>query len=518
MKTNLNEYIPVIDLFAGPGGLGEGFSSLSSFKVVLSIEKDLAAHRTLELRNFYRQFEKHNVPDEYYQYLSNNITREKLFSSFPAEAEAACAESWLAELGKTDEEIVDKRIELALNGADYWVLIGGPPCQAYSIAGRSRNGGINATDKRAYLYKEYLRIIAKHKPSVFVMENVKGLLSARSKGTNFFQKIIEDLSKPSRLNSNASLNDKYDYILFSLSESSVFSQKSISEGLPEDFIVRSENYGIPQARHRIFICGIQGNYKHIIPEVLQKQTPVSVRKVISDLPRVRGGLSKIKDSSLSWVKILTSLKSEDWMQTDSKEIDDKIKKIILKTIKLVKPPKYDRGSERIRYKTKSEYKREWFCDPNLDVVCNHSTRGHLVDDLKRYFFAACFALVKQKSPYLRDFPIKLLPNHSNVQKALQGSYFPDRFRVQLANKPASTITSHISKDGHYYIHYDPTQCRSLTVREAARLQTFPDNYFFEGPRTEQYKQIGNAVPPLLALQIAQIMRGLSKKLLEGHTM
>ena len=120
-------------------------------------------------------------------------------------------------------------------------------------------------------------------------------------------------------------------------------------------------------------------------------------------------------------------------------------------------------------------------------------------DLERYLFAACFAKVHGKSPNLHDFPDELNPDH----KSAGTGNFSDRFRVQVAGEPATTITSHISKDGHYFIHYDGSQCRSLSVREAARIQTFPDNYFFCGPRTSQFHQVGNAVPPFLALQIAR---------------
>ncbi len=151
---------------------------------------------------------------------------------------------------------------------------------------------------------------------------------------------------------------------------------------------------------------------------------------------------------------------------------------------------------------------DWFWDDRLTVALNHEARGHREDDLQRYLFAACHTLVSGESPTLAGFPEDLLPKHSNVMKAVGGGHFADRFRVQRLGRPATTITCHISKDGHYYIHPDPCQCRSLTVREAARIQTFPDNYFFCGPRTSQYHQVGNAVPPLLAKQIADIVWGI----------
>lgn len=131
----------------------------------------------------------------------------------------------------------------------------------------------------------------------------------------------------------------------------------------------------------------------------------------------------------------------------------------------------------------------------------------MASDLARYLFAASFAETFGRSPRLHSFPPRLLPAHRNATLA-EGFPFKDRFRVHCAHEPAWTVVSHIAKDGHYYIHYDPSQCRSLTVREAARLQTFPDDYFFEGNRTQQYTQVGNAVPPLLAFKIARLVHKL----------
>ena len=155
-------------------------------------------------------------------------------------------------------------------------------------------------------------------------------------------------------------------------------------------------------------------------------------------------------------------------------------------------------------------------DINLNGVCNHESRTHISEDLRRYFFAAVFARMHKRSPNLNDFPKELLPKHKNIKTKVDETIFNDRFRVQVEGKPSTTVVSHISKDWHYYIHYDPLQCRSLTVREAARLQTFPDNYFFEGTRTQQYHQVGNAVPPLLARQIAEIVHDTLQKMFNNH--
>lgn len=147
------------------------------------------------------------------------------------------------------------------------------------------------------------------------------------------------------------------------------------------------------------------------------------------------------------------------------------------------------------------YLAEWLVDPRMTSLPNHQSRNHMPSDLSRYAFASAFAEVTGRSPKAEDFPGSLAPAHDNWTSGK----FRDRFRVQCAGAPATTVTSHIGKDGHYFIHPDPLQCRALTVREAARLQTFPDNYLFEGNRTQQYVQVGNAVPPLLARGIAEVV-------------
>ena len=173
------------------------------FMPFFGIEKDSTAHQTLQLRSFFRQFPENKIPDAYYDYLRQvdipeNERRNKLFSQYPEQAEQVKREARLAELGKEDPHKIHKWIRDALEGCGEWVLIGGPPCQAYSVVGRSRNRGNSdyqaEKDHRQYLYLEYLQIIAEHQPAIFVMENVKGLLSATLKNQYIFERMYEGSS------------------------------------------------------------------------------------------------------------------------------------------------------------------------------------------------------------------------------------------------------------------------------------------------------------------------------------
>jgi DNA (cytosine-5)-methyltransferase 1 len=504
----MEKTIPIIDIFAGPGGLGEGFSSFAKdekplFGIKLSIEMDEFAHKTLELRAFYRQFPVEQIPTSYYQYLRGEIKKDELFQEFPLQFSNAQKEAWLTELGKTDRASVRSRIAEALDGEPNWVLIGGPPCQAYSLAGRSRMRNVNpwkyARDHRHKLYREYLQILADHQPPVFVMENVKGLLSSQRTKTikeNTFNLILADLRNPS--NAIYGTNSSLSYKLFSISHEN---PEKLEDIKPENFVVHSEEYGIPQARHRIIILGIRSELGNVDPQILPKaENAVSINAVIDDLPKLRSGLSKEDDSAEKWRNAIREIEKAQWVRSNYLGLGDVAKSALLGI-----GTDLNRGGRFTPERTVPKKHSEWYVDEQLNGICNHETRSHIREDLHRYFFAAVFAREKGRSPTLNDFPKELLPKHENVKHALKDFKFNDRFRVQISGKPSTTIVSHISKDGHYYIHYDPSQCRSLTVREAARLQTFPDNYFFEGNRTQQYHQVGNAVPPLLANKIAEIV-------------
>lgn len=521
--------INIVDLFAGPGGLGEGFAAYpfgnktGRFRIGLSIEKDPVAATTLCLRSFTRQFGRNRLPDLYYDLLSKvdeplEHRLKKLFDVHKSEFEAASNEAWCTELGKQNEKELNRKIKTSIQGQKNWVLVGGPPCQAYSLAGRSRNKGIEEykaeDDSRQYLYKEYLKVIADHKPAVFVMENVKGLLSATVHNKKVFENILSDLRNPCQVFSKKEKSSSdNEYEIFSI----VGDPDDTETPSLTDYVVKMEQYGVPQARHRIILMGVRrdiakkANPKTLVPVA----KPNTTKQTIEDLPkRLRSGLSKETDTADSWMDSFGMIEQSNWAKQLRSNGNGNVVDAITNTVATLTPPKLGRGGEyvnrRSSAKSLSGPLRDWFLDGNLDGTFNHRTRGHIASDLQRYMFAACFAKSERRSPTLSDFPTGLLPNHKNVGTAMSGSNFADRFRVQVANRPSTTITCHISKDGHYYIHHDPTQCRSLTVREAARLQTFPDNYFFCGPRTKQYIQVGNAVPPYLAHQIAEIVYALLK--------
>ncbi|WP_343747204.1 DNA cytosine methyltransferase [Fluviicola sp.] len=532
--------IPVIDLFAGPGGLGEGFSSVLNeneehvFKIKLSIEKDSCAHQTLKLRSFFREFNGH-VPKDYYSFVRGEITIDELYNRFPKQAASSELEACCGTLGDPDEgdtnpltnEEIDNKIQAALEGRTNWVLIGGPPCQAYSLVGRSRRQEkiLDETkDKRVGLYKEYLRIIAVHKPAAFVMENVKGILSAKTEENLIFNKILEDLSDPiGACISEGEIEDNNQphvcYRIYSLTQ--VPDSYDVA-GNPvfnhNDFIIKSEEYGIPQKRHRVILLGIRED----IPapkRILEKGEEVSLFSVIGGLPEIRSGITrrfthftmeiyedghfkkkrhyeKVKDCFEEWSAYMEEFNNQINYILGIDETEEQL--IVPKTLGKEFLPGEDYGLSA------DHPLLNWYSDNNLMGILHHVSRKHLLQDIKRYMFASRYTELHGNFPRLEDYRDAgegLMPDHENAESGK----FTDRFRVQLPDIPATTITSHISKDGHYFIHYDPKQSRSFTVREAARVQTFPDNYYFCGGRTQQFHQVGNAVPPYLAYQIAEVV-------------
>lgn len=498
---------PVVDVFAGPGGLGEGFASTLDdkqrrrFRSVVSIERDAFPHQTLLLRHFFRYFRDGEVPEDYYDFLADRISKAELFARHPVAHAHAMRSALRISLGRETHAEVRCIIQDRLQANELWALVGGPPCQAYSLVGRSRMMGRPGfeKDERHTLYLEYLRIIADHRPPVFVMENVKGLLSATIAGTSAISRIAQDLSKPATAIPDAPAD--LTYKLYSLM------QEEAAEGEvdPRLFVVRAENHGIPQARHRIFIVGVRGDLK-ARPALLKKIPAPTLRDTIGSLPAIRSGLSRVEDSPAAWLREIRQILSMNIYQelNGTTHAGLVARSLTLENLIEMRSP-CATSSRRYKFRQPNHSVLRSLYDERLPVLTAHEARSHMASDLRRYLYAATFAQKTGRSPKLADFPASLLPDHQNVEKGRTGKMFSDRFRVQLADQVSTTITSHISKDGHYFIHYDPAQCRSLTVREAARLQTFPDNYHFSGPRTAQYHQVGNAVPPQLARQIAGIV-------------
>ena len=510
----------IVDLFAGPGGLGEGFSSLGgghTFDILVSAEMDPAARETLRLRAFYRALRKSNPAalDDYYEFCESGGSKAPWSFRSKKEWDAADQEARQIRLG-SDEG--NAELDIILKNLDKtrpWVLIGGPPCQAYSLVGRARNRGNSEykaeEDHRHFLYKEYLRIIQEHRPAVFVMENVKGILSSKVGGKHIFPQILQDLADPDAALGKLD-SGKTKYKIYSLATDDFFQSGDDPSAIDsKNFVIRAEHYGIPQARHRVILLGVSEDFTYDCKvNGLSKAERTNIESVIGRLPPLRSTLTKLKDTQDGWCKeVLGHLDELIVGLSSSGKADPLLETALNITRSSFSGGRLSNGSLRLRKDgfwsgvVANPELDAWYQDPCLSVWLNHEARGHMTSDLRRYVYASVFATAHKWSPKgHKEFDLPgLAPEHKNWESGK----FCDRFKVQIKGAPSSTITSHISKDGHHFIHYDPNQCRSLTVREAARLQTFPDNYFFCGNRTQQYHQVGNAVPPLLAHKIAEVV-------------
>ena len=498
--------IPVVDVFAGAGGLGEGFSAYiphaggaPPFRVAMSAEMDAHAVQTLRTRAFFHQFAAGDVPYSYYDYAAGR-TGQPWTSATEHAWRAACEEAMQLEMGlPRDDAILRERVQRVATDAQRrdvpWVLVGGPPCQAYSLVGRARNRGnanyVPEEDKRHFLYEHYLALISKFRPAVFVLENVKGMLSSKISGEGVFEEIFERLQQPGGRN-----GPRYHI------QPLVQNESQAERWEPRDFLVHTEKLGLPQARHRVILIGVLEETSRSLTPLRASDQRFTVGNMIAGLPRLRSSLT---DASFhSWNKFASRLLNQ--CASYAKRIDH------FTAAHLRELARSARDGEELgvgdrwipsRAAAAPAHLAHFIKDPKLKGIMSHYTRGHMESDLMRYGFASAFAEVNDRSPRgATEFPDELHPNH---QSWLGNKKFIDRFKVQRATAPSSTITSHLAKDGHYFIHPDPTQLRSLTIREAARLQTFPDNFIFEGPAGSQRKQVGNAVPPWLGYKIAGVV-------------
>lgn len=424
MKTGRLNYI---DLFAGAGGLSEGFMQ-SGFEPVAHVEMNEYAAKTIQTRIAYFYLKKHGGIEKYYQYEKGEITREELLQLVPEqELKTVINKEMSVATIKGIFESIDKIIaEKEIKEID--VIVGGPPCQAYSLVGRAQSSHMLVAmedDPRNELYKMYVQFLTKYKPRMFVFENVAGIKTARGgqiyKNLQMYMKKVGYEIEPHELN--------------------------------------AKDFGVLQSRKRVIIVGwLKGTgYQYPTFDVVDRNA------LVNDL---LGDLTPLKPGG----------EATEYYVDDMRKVKSYVKK------------------NGIREKT--------------DVLTGHIARPHTEQDIEIYkrVIELWFENEQHKRLKYDDLP-DALKSHKNRTS------FVDRFKIVEGDMDyCHTILAHLSKDGHYFIHPDINQHRSLTVREAARLQSFPDNYYFEGPRTAQFVQVGNAVPPMMAKQIAEKIKAqLTKK-------
>lgn len=406
-----------IDIFAGAGGLSEGFVD-AGFIPVAHIEKNEDACNTLRTRACFYYLKSINKLDYYYRYLKDEITRDQLYEIVPSDY----LDSVLCTIISEDTiHLVINHIHSQMETANVKnidLVVGGPPCQAYSIIGRARKNMEN--DPRNFLYQYYCQILKEFKPKMFVFENVLGLFSA---GQGSY---LSDIKR---------------------------SFKNIGYEIEFEVLTASD-FDVLQNRKRIIIVGWKKGLPGHYPLFEKSESKSTVEEVLKDLPAISPG--------------------QESKQYKNDEITEYLHKTNI------------RSSE--------------------DVLTWHTARYHNSRD--RQIYRLAIKKWDEKKARLRysEVPEKL-STHENKHD------FLDRYKVVAGDLPAcQTITAHIAKDGHYYIHPDIKQARSISVREAARIQSFPDNFFFEGSRSSAFTQIGNAVPPLMAKGIAESIRSILNKL------
>lgn len=408
-----------IDLFAGAGGLSEGFIK-AGYTPVAHVEMDEAASYTLKTRTAYHYLRNTKDFKAYIDYLRGSITRDNLYSLVPDEEMDNVINLALAD--ENNKKIFQK-IDILLQSKEVDVIIGGPPCQAYSLVGRARSVDGMENDPRNHLYLQYAKFLKRYTPKIFVFENVLGLRSAAE--GNYFKKMLEAFHK-------------LGYCV-------------------ADFTFNANDFGVLQNRKRIIIIGYKRELNLSLPAFnLKNNKHHLVESIFEDLPLLQAG----------------------------EGVD--------KYFHYMKPNN--------EYLTTSQIRN------GIDVLTQHVSRPHTEQDKEIYRIAVDIWQQRERLNY-NNLPERL-KTHNNIK-----SFF-DRFKVVANNLTFSqTIVAHIAKDGHYYIHPDIFQNRSISIREAARLQSFPDDFYFEGVkegrnRTAAFKQIGNAVPPLMAQVIANKLKEL----------
>ncbi len=426
------------DLFAGAGGLSEGFIQ-AGFNIIGSVEKVKWACETQKTRHIYHYLKQEKSLNDYWDYCretlsTNDISgnRGKIYRKFSGLKEEIEYTVWNAAFGSpinetssfSAKEIIDlleKSVKFHKKKINF--IIGGPPCQAYSLVGRSRMGNQVHNDKRNYLFKYYFTVVKHFQPDFFLFENVPGILSAQD--GSIFNMISEDFVK----------------IGYEL-------KTGIHNNIRKN-VHNASDFGVPQNRKRFIFLGVRSNVELKYPEfeVNKRIEQLNTHNTINDLPRLNAGegndhgvLPYPKNTALTEFQVQMREGSYGVMNHKARAIN------------------------------------KWY-DKEIYQQAIKKSQSH-------------------EALNYADLPAEL-KTHKNEFN------FPDRFRVHPVDRLPHTIVAHISKDGHYNIHPDPAQLRALTVREAARIQSFPDNFKFEGPRTSQYEQVGNAVPPLLAERIAQ---------------